>query len=94
MDRHTGPINTNHDGVRARSTPASSCVAFALTVAYDGDLDFNQGEAVMKVLMATLIALSVLATLPASGSATTGKISKELQEQLKNCFPASECQPS
>jgi len=48
----------------------------------------------MKVLMATLIALSVLATLPASGSATTGKISKELQEQLKNCFPASECQPS
>lgn len=48
----------------------------------------------MKVLMSTLIALAVLATLSASGSATIGKSSRELQERLKNCFPASECQPS
>lgn len=48
----------------------------------------------MKLLMSALIALSVLATLPAAGNATTGKTSRELQERLKNCFPASECQPS
>ena len=48
----------------------------------------------MKVLMSTLVAFAILATLSASGSATIGKSSRELQETLKNCFPASECQPS
>ena len=48
----------------------------------------------MKVLMSALIALSVLAAVSASASATIGKDSRELQERLRNCFPASECQPS
>jgi hypothetical protein len=48
----------------------------------------------MKVLMSTLVALSVVAALSVSAGATVGKTSRELQERLKNCFPASECQPS
>ena len=50
----------------------------------------------MKVLMSTLIALSVLATLSVSATATVGngKNSRALQERLKNCFPALECQRS
>jgi hypothetical protein len=49
----------------------------------------------MKVLMSALIALSVLATLAAApASATFRGSSDTLKERLKNCFPASECQPS
>jgi hypothetical protein len=48
----------------------------------------------MKVLMSALIALSVLATLAAAPASATFQGSDTLKERLKNCFPASECQPS
>jgi len=48
----------------------------------------------MKVLMSTLIALSVLATITAPASATfQGNGSRVLKEKLQNCAPATECQP-
>jgi len=48
----------------------------------------------MKVLMSTLIALSVLATLAAPASATfQGNGSRVLKEKLQNCNPFPECQP-
>jgi hypothetical protein len=57
-----------------------------------GDLDFTKEKAVMKILMSALVALSVVAALSTSASATIGK--DTLKDRLKNCFPASECQPS
>jgi hypothetical protein len=86
-------IKANHDRVRGQSASAPCAYQLALTVATTA-MSISKEKQVMKMLMSALVALSVVAALSASANATIGKSSQTLQERLKNCFPASECQPS